>query len=148
MNLEVNFSRSKTVLSCLALTLSGVNLSALAQTQPPVVPGSYAAVNLLTTGNDVLGKPLSYPECKPLIKSMIITMAPGEVGKMHRHDTPLYAYMLSGKIKVDYQDGARTSNVYKAGDALVEAMIVDHVGYNPFDEPAKLLAVYLDCQPQ
>lgn len=148
MNHPVNFSRTKTVLSCLALTLSGVNLSALAQTQSPVVPGSYAAINLLTTVNDVLGKPLSYPNCKPLVKSMIITMAPGEVGKMHRHDTPLYAYMLSGKIKVDYQDGARTSNVYKAGDALVEAMIVDHLGYNPFDEPAKLLAVYLDCQPQ
>lgn len=140
--------KTQTILSCLALGLWGAHFQAWAQAQPPVVPGSYAAINLLTTGHDVLGKPLSYPTCKPLIKSMIITMAPGEVGKVHRHDTPLYAYILSGKIKVDYLDDAKTSNVYKAGDALVEAMIVDHHGYNPFDEPARLLAVYLDCQAQ
>jgi quercetin dioxygenase-like cupin family protein len=111
------------------------------------VPGGYPAVELLTTGDDVLGRPLHYPDCKPLITSRIITMAPGETGKVHQHLTPLYAYMLSGKIQVSYEDPARTTNTYAAGEALMEAMHLDHYGFNPFDEPASLLAVYMDCQP-
>jgi quercetin dioxygenase-like cupin family protein len=110
------------------------------------VPGGYPAIELFSSGEDVLGRSLRYPDCEPLITSRIITMAPGQTGKVHQHLTPLYAYMLSGKIKVSYEDPGKTTNTYSAGDALMEAMHIDHHGFNPFDEPARLLTVYMDCQ--
>jgi quercetin dioxygenase-like cupin family protein len=133
--------------AALALALLVATSPVLSKDVAKTVPGGYPAVELLTAGEDVLGRPLQYPDCKPMIISRIITMAPGETGKVHQHLTPLYAYMLSGKIQVSYEDAARTTNTYAAGEALMEAMHLDHRGFNPFDEPARLLAVYMDCQP-
>lgn len=109
-------------------------------------PGAYPAEVLLETGQDILGRPLEYPDCKPLIKSMMITLVPGQKGKMHQHLTPLYGYLMSGKIQVQYENEAKTIKTYSAGEAIMEAMHVDHYGFNPFDETAKLLVVYLECQ--
>jgi quercetin dioxygenase-like cupin family protein len=139
------FSLNYFVLLC---TLALLGTPAYSQQTKAAVPGGYPAVELLTTGNDVLGVPLQYPDCKPLIKSRIVTMAPGQTGKVHQHLTPLYAYMLSGRIKVTYSDAANTTNTYSAGQALMEAMHIDHHGFNPFAEPASLLTVYMECQPE
>jgi len=137
--------RPKTLLTLALLAFSSI---ALAENTVKAVPGGYPAVELLTTGEDVLGRALEYPDCAPMIRSRILTMAPGQTGKVHQHLTPLYAYMLSGEIKVSYEDAAGTTRTYSAGEALMEAMHVDHHGFNPFDEPARLLAVYMDCQEE
>jgi quercetin dioxygenase-like cupin family protein len=133
-------------LKLLALFILAMTMQVFAESSQTGVPGGYPSVELISSGTDVLGRPLTYPDCKPLIKSLIITMAPGQTGKIHQHLTPLYAYMLSGKIKVTYKDEANTTNTYSAGDALMEAMHIDHYGFNPFDEPASLLAVYMECE--
>lgn len=126
----------------LALTLLSSTLTA--EPSSKAVPGGYPAQLLLETSTDVLGRPLSYPDCTPVILSEVITLAPGETGKPHQHLTPLYAYILSGAVSVDYATGV--SNVYKAGDAMMEAMHVTHHGYNAGTEPASLLAVYMNCK--
>lgn len=106
-------------------------------------PGSYPASNLLDTKIDILGQPVSYPDCPARVHSDIITMQPGQVGGKHTHETPLYAHILSGTISVDYEGiGTKT---YKAGDTFIEAMHVVHHGYNESDAPVSLLAVYIDC---
>jgi quercetin dioxygenase-like cupin family protein len=132
--------------AALALALLMFSLPVFSEDVSKAVPGGYPAIELFSSGEDVLGRSLRYPDCEPLITSRIITMAPGQTGKVHQHLTPLYAYMLSGKIKVSYEDPGKTTNTYSAGDALMEAMHIDHHGFNPFDEPARLLTVYMDCQ--
>ena len=129
--------------------------------------GNYPAIEILDTTTDILGRPLAYPECAAEIKAAIITMAPGETGREHQHLTPLFGYILEGEMAVDYAiaggqrnadlpkdgrsgDGGRatdtsTTRVYRAGDALMEAMHVMHHGYNPTDAPVRLLAVYMNC---
>ena len=116
----------------------------LAEPAPTSVPGDYAAQMLLQTSTDVLGKSLSYPDCEPAILSEIIRLAPGETGKPHQHLTPLYGYILTGTVSVDYAGGI--TKHYGAGQALMEAMDVTHHGYNAGTEPASLLAVYFNCR--
>mgnify|MGYP002476263714 CR=1 FL=1 len=116
------------------------------------VTGHYPAITLFKGAVDVLGRPLSYPECAPDIQVAKITMAPGQVGEPHRHVTPLFAYVLSGEISVTYDtgvgpNGEGVTRTYRAGDALMEAMEVSHYGFNATDEPVALLAVYMNCAP-
>ena len=110
------------------------------------VTGNYPAIEVLDTTTDVLGAPLQYPDCPASVHAVVITLAPGQIGQRHQHLTPLFAYILSGELKVDYDpDITRT---YRAGDALMEAMHVMHHGYNPTNEPVRLLAVYMNCAPE
>jgi len=128
-----------------------VALASLAQEDthtPDQVTGNYPAVNLFRGSTDILGKPFEYPDCAPEVHAVIITLAPGQIGQEHQHLTPLFGYILSGEIAVDYQHGDGVTNVYKAGDAMMEAMDVMHHGYNPGSEPAQLLAVYMQCADQ
>ncbi|EMR13575.1 cupin [Methylophaga lonarensis MPL] len=105
---------------------------------------AYSGQNLLQSGVDVLGQPLVYPEGTPRITSDIITLAPGEAGKPHIHQIPMFAYVLSGSISVDYgEHGVRTFN---AGEALLEAQNVVHFGFNPGSEPVSLLVVYIGSE--
>jgi len=102
---------------------------------------AYKGHNLLQSGVDVLGQPLVYPSGTPRVTSDIVTLAPGEAGKPHIHQIPMFAYVLSGMISVDYGDhGVRT---YQQGDALLEAQNVVHFGFNPGSEPVSLLVVYI-----
>ena len=110
------------------------------------VVGDYPAINLFDQSADILGRPLAYPDCTPDVHAVIITMAPGQIGKEHQHLTPLFAYILSGELSVTYQTDPVITNTYREGDSLMEAMYVMHHGVNPSaDEPVKLLAVYLNC---
>lgn len=103
---------------------------------------AYKGQNLLQSEVDVLDQPLVYPSGTPRVTSDIITLAPGEAGKPHIHQIPMFAYVLSGIISVDYGDhGVRT---YQQGEALMEAQNVVHFGFNPSnEEPVSLLVVYI-----
>ena len=59
---------------------------------------------LLETGKSVIGQPLSYPtDGSPKITAMIVTIAPGEKTRVHKHPVPLFVYILSGEIAVKYE---------------------------------------------
>ena len=71
-------------------------------------------------------------------------MQPGEATGWHRHDAPLFAYMLAGELTVDYGgDGRR---VYRAGDAFLEAFKSEHNGTNTGAEVAQVLAVFMGAE--
>jgi D-alanyl-D-alanine dipeptidase len=97
---------------------------------------------LLETDQSVAGEPLRYPQQEPArVTAAIVTIAPGGSTGWHRHGTPMFAYLLSGELEVEYASGRRAT--LKAGDALMEAMAVAHVGANLGSEPARVLAVYM-----
>ena len=134
----------------LALAFLALASPALAQRAPdaqapaakaPANAAGYPAIPLLSTGTTIMGEKLRYPAGDPHVTASIVTLAPGQRTIPHKHGVPLFAYILSGELSVDYGDkGVRT---YKAGDTFMEAMDQVHHGFNPGKEPVRLLAVYM-----
>ncbi|MBF0271595.1 MAG: cupin domain-containing protein [Magnetococcales bacterium] len=97
---------------------------------------------LLDTSKTVLDEPLRYPDGSPLqVSSTIVTITPGEETGWHKHGVPMYAYILSGEVTVDY--GERGTRTFGAGTAMVEAMDQWHRGTNRGQEPVRILVVYM-----
>jgi quercetin dioxygenase-like cupin family protein len=97
---------------------------------------------LISTNKTVLGQTISYPTGAPAkVTAAIVTMLPGEQTGWHKHDVPMFGYILEGEITVDY--GAAGTRVYRTGDALMEAIDVAHNGRNTGDGNARVLAVFM-----
>lgn len=94
------------------------------------------------TPTSVVGETILYPGGTPAeINAVIITIPAGAKTSWHKHGVPLFVYMLSGSLDVDYGDqGIRT---FTAGMAFMEAMNHLHRGMNNSDEPVEILAVYM-----
>jgi quercetin dioxygenase-like cupin family protein len=97
---------------------------------------------LLDTGQTVIDQPIVYPtQGAAKIVSAIVTMLPGEATGWHRHDVPMFGYMLEGEVSVDY--GSKGTRVYRQGEAIVEAIDWPHNGRNTGTVPARILAVFI-----
>ena len=106
----------------------------------------YRAVEeVLATSATVVGEPLQYPKgARAVLHAVVITLRPGESTVRHRHDVPLFAYILEGELTVDYAGHGK--RIYRTGDALLEAMRVSHAGQNTGSSPVRILAVFLGAQ--
>lgn len=100
-----------------------------------------APVTLLSAQEKtVLDQAIEYPKRKPAqVSSAIITLLPGQETGMHKHDAPMYAYILDGIVTVEYKDG--TIKEFGAGSALMEAIGTWHNGRNLGDVPVRILVV-------
>ena len=130
-------SRRLILAICIAFALP---VSALADSAKP----SYPAVPLLSTGTTILGEKIHYPKGDAHVTAAIVTLAPGERTILHKHDVPLFAYILEGELTVDY--GAHGTRTYKQGQSLMEAMGVPHFGINKGDTPVRLIGVYMGAK--
>lgn len=102
----------------------------------------YKKVEEVFSGNTTIaGEALVFPNENPSVKSLIVTMQPGEKTAWHQHGVPLYAYILEGEITVTYEGIGK--KLYTAGTGLLEAMHVTHQGHNTGDIPVRILAVFL-----
>lgn len=121
-----------------AMLLSACAGVAIGQANAP------ASQMLLTTGQTVLGQDVVYPAGKAQVTGTIITLAPGQETGPHRHDVPLFAYVLEGDLTVDYgPDG--TLN-YHRGDAFMEAVGTSHNGRATGSEAVRILVVYIGAE--
>ena len=109
--------------------------------QDPTEKDYPTAKTVLSTDKTIIGEPITYLNGAAKIASLIVTIAPGTETGWHKHGVPLYVYILSGEVTVDYGDkGKRT---YKAGDSIMEAMDQWHNGVNTGSEPVRILTVYM-----
>jgi quercetin dioxygenase-like cupin family protein len=122
----------------MAMLASGIAISVRAE------DAGYETRPLLDTTADILGKPVRYPEGTPRITSGIVTIEPGEAGKLHRHMVPMYAYVIQGTVTVDY--GEAGIREYRRGEAIIEAQDVPHRGMNKGDDQVVLLVVYMGAE--
>ncbi len=100
---------------------------------------------LLETGETVIGQPIKYPsDGAPKITALIVTVAPGEKTQVHKHPVPLFCYVISGEIEVEY-DGKGTKR-FAAGRAFMEAIDWWHKGKNVGNVPARILIVYMGSE--
>ena len=96
-------------------------------------------------GTSATGEPIIYPTARPAeIRSVVVTLLPGEETGWHRHDVPLFAYILEGEVTVDY--GPHGTRTYRPGVAFMEAMAAAHNGRNTGATPCQILAVFLGEQ--
>jgi quercetin dioxygenase-like cupin family protein len=104
-----------------------------------------SAIPLLSTGETILGQPISYPQTStPHVTVAIVTLEPGASTGWHHHSVPLVAYMLEGKLTVDYE--GHGERIYRAGDALVEAIGTPHEGRNSGDGIVRILAAFAGAE--
>jgi quercetin dioxygenase-like cupin family protein len=139
--MPARLSRTVAVAAVAGAAGLAIGFAAARSTYPPVEV-------LLQTGQTVIGQEIAYPggtpEVTPQVTAAIVTMQPGETTGWHRHDAPLFAYMLAGELSVDYgPDGTRT---YRAGDAFLEAFKSEHDGTNTGAEVARVLAVFMGAK--
>lgn len=100
---------------------------------------------LLSSSKTILDQPIAYPQDgQAKVTAVIVTMAPGQSTGWHKHDVPLFGYMLHGELTVDY--GTHGKKIYRAGDSLLEALHVAHDGMNTGAEPARILAVFMGAR--
>jgi D-alanyl-D-alanine dipeptidase len=101
---------------------------------------------LMETDRTIAGEPVRYPETFPAqTTASIVTIQPGTSTQWHRHKAPMFAYMLSGQLEVEYDGLGRKT--LKAGDAFMEAMEVSHIASNLGSEPARILTVLMSGDP-
>lgn len=99
---------------------------------------------LLKTEETVIGQPIAYPPGTAEVTAVIVTMQPGATTGWHRHDVPMFAYVLEGEVTVDY--GPHGTRTYRAGEALVEALETPHDGTATASGPTRILAVFIGAE--
>jgi quercetin dioxygenase-like cupin family protein len=93
---------------------------------------------LLRTTTDAAGQPLLYPQTdQPQITAVMVEIPPGAQTGWHKHPYPCMAYVLSGSLSVEMEDGK--IHEITAGQALAESVNVLHNGKNTGTEPVKLV---------
>jgi len=108
------------------------------------MPPGPAVETLIETSETVLGQEIVYPEGRARITAAIVTVPPGAVLAPHLHPVPLFGYVLQGELIVDY--GSQGERIYRAGDALAEAIDWPHQGRNGGRGIVKILVVYAGAE--
>ena len=94
------------------------------------------------TGN---GQKISYPVTdRAEVTAMTVDLAPGAETGWHKHPFPVYAYVVSGALSVELEDGTVLS--FTAGDAIIEVVNTMHNGKNRGNVAVKLAVFYLGVE--
>ena len=80
----------------------------------------------------------------PVIEAFTIEIPPGKQTPLHKHSIPMYAYITSGELEVDY--GSKGKRSFTAGSSYVEAIDWCHFGKSVGDQAVKLIVIYLGQQ--
>jgi quercetin dioxygenase-like cupin family protein len=101
--------------------------------------------NLLTpvlSGNQtIIDQTIAYPAGTPNVTAAVVTIPVGGHTGWHTHAVPLFAYVMEGKLSVDY--GTKGVKVLEPGTGILEAMDWPHNATNIGDVPVRILAVYM-----
>lgn len=93
---------------------------------------------VLVTGTTTNGAAIAYPKTdSPEVKVLMVEIPPGAETGWHRHPLPAVAYVLSGSLRVDLENGQHYS--VQAGQAIAEVVGTLHNGHNTGTEPVRIL---------
>lgn len=126
-----------------AITLLSVNAMALTHVDGKVPYEDIEATPITMVGapKTTLGQDFKYPAGQPLIEAFNIEIPVGKQTDLHKHLVPLYVYIVSGDLEVDY--GSKGKKIYKPGTSYVEAIDWCHIGKAAGKTPAKVIGIYL-----
>ncbi len=99
------------------------------------------SVQLVKSGISWDGRELpAYPEGKPEVTILDITIPPGVTLPMHEHTVINAGVLLKGSLTVITESGKELH--LKAGDPIVEVVDTWHYGRNDGDVPAEIIVFY------
>ncbi len=112
----------------------------------PATPGKPEVSTVLDKqAQTILDQLLQYPTgSQAQVSSAVLTLAPGVSTGLHKHDAPLYAYILEGTLTVSYEGGI-VKEIF-AGSAILEAIGTPHNGENRTDKPVRILVVNIGAE--
>ena len=144
-------------MSAAALTIAlSVSLVACAgaTTPGPTTPAPSPAATISSSPllkaaeTTILDQLIAYPAVPPAqVSSSILTVPPGVATGWHFHTAPMYAYILEGTLTVTYETEAGVvEKVYRAGEAIMEAVGTHHNGVNNTTSPVRVLVVNIGAE--
>jgi quercetin dioxygenase-like cupin family protein len=95
---------------------------------------------VLTAAVTTAGQPILLPRGNIKVVVSIYEIAPDGTLPEHKHPFTRYAYVLAGTLRIINTETGR-SNVYRAGDFIVEAIGQWHKAAGLGDQPVKLLVI-------
>jgi len=98
-------------------------------------------IPLIDAPKTILGQSFKYPSGTPLINAFNIDIPVGKKTSLHKHAVPLFVYVVSGEMIVDY--GSKGKRTFKAGSAYIEAIEWCHIAQAVGNQPTKIIGVYL-----
>lgn len=98
-------------------------------------------ITIVGAPKTTLGQDFKYPSGQPLIEAFNIEIPVGKQTDLHKHLVPLYIYIVSGDLEVDY--GSKGKKIYKPGTSYVEAIDWCHIGMVAGKLPVKVIGIYL-----
>jgi quercetin dioxygenase-like cupin family protein len=144
-------------MSATALTIAlSVSLVACAGATTPgpttPAPSPVATISssplLKAAETTILDQLIAYPAVPPAqVSSSILTVPAGVATGWHFHTAPMYAYILEGTLTVTYEtEAGRVEKVYRAGEAIMEAVGTHHNGVNNTSSPVRVLVVNIGAE--
>jgi len=124
-----------------ALALAWTNLKPVplkADTAP------YPSSEVLVGNQTVIGQTIVYPSGTPMVNAIIVPLAPGGQSAWHTHQAPVFGFVLEGELTVDY--GSKGVRVFRAGEALLEAIDWPHQASNRGSVLTRVLAVNIGTE--
>jgi len=135
----------KSIKTLLAISFAALATNALALThldgKTPYEDIDATPITIVGSPMTTLGQDFKYPAGQPLIEAFNIDIPVGKKTDLHKHLIPLYVYVVSGDLEVDY--GSKGKKIYKPGTSYVEAIDWCHIGKAAGKIPVKVIGVYL-----
>lgn len=95
----------------------------------------------MESAKTIIGQDFRYPSGTPQIQAFEIEIPPGQQTTLHRHAIPLFAYIASGDLELDY--GSKGKKIVRSGTSFVEAINWCHFGKPLGNQSVRIIAVYL-----
>lgn len=119
------------VLLILLFHAGGMDAAALVYEGAKVTP-------LIKTSTSSDGSPIVYPKVdRPEVTALLVELPSGAETGWHQHHYPFYAYVISGTIMVEMDNGKK--QVYCEGDVIIEVLNRPHTGRNTGTAPVKMV---------
>jgi quercetin dioxygenase-like cupin family protein len=104
----------------------------------------YPTSEVFLGNQTIIGQTIAYPAGVPMVHAVIVPLAPGGQSAWHVHQTPLFGFILEGELTVDY--GSKGTRVYRAGEAVLEAIDWPHQASNRGSVQTRVLAVNIGIE--
>lgn len=104
----------------------------------------YPSSDIFLGNQTIIGQTIAYPSGTPMVNAIIVPLAPGGQSAWHTHQTPVFGFILEGELTVDY--GSKGMRVYRAGEAVLEAIDWPHQASNRGTVLTRVLAVNIGVE--
>jgi quercetin dioxygenase-like cupin family protein len=124
------------------LTLAFLILSSFVMKAQDQYSGKLKIEKMMESGQNSMGQKIVYPDFKDAKVSMMkITFPPGETTGWHKHDIPVFSYVMQGTLTVEMEDHKIME--FKEGTCFAESFNLYHKGTNLGTSDVVVFVVYL-----